>query len=212
MKIGILGSGNVAKVLGNGLLAKGHEVKLGSRTPEKLNEWLEKAQNNASIGTFSEVAEFGEVIFLCTLGNAVQDAITLSGIEKFSNKVIIDVTNPLDFSQGLPPKFTATIGNSLGEEIQRLIPEAHVVKAFNTISVNIMVNPKLEEGTPTLLISGNNSDAKKTVTTIAEDFGWEVEDLGGIEQAFLIEAQAMLWISYGFKNNHWTHAFKLLKK
>lgn len=212
MKIGILGSGNVAKVLGNGLLEKGHQVKLGSRTPEKLNEWLEKAKNNASIGTFSEVAEFGEVIFLCTLGNAVQDAITLSGIEKFSNKVIIDVTNPLDFSQGVPPKFTATVGNSLGEEIQRLIPEAHVVKAFNTISVNIMVNPKLEEGTPTLLISGNNSEAKKTVTTIAEDFGWEVEDLGGIEQAFLIEAQAMLWISYGFKNNHWTHAFKLLKK
>lgn len=212
MKIGILGSGNVAKVLGNGLLAKGHEVKLGSRTPEKLNDWLEKAQNNASIGTFSEVAEFGEVIFLCTLGNAVQDAIILAGIEKFSNKVIIDVTNPLDFSQGVPPKFTATVGNSLGEEIQRLIPQAHVVKAFNTISVNIMVNPKLEEGTPTLLISGNNPEAKKTVTTIAEDFGWEVEDLGGIGEAFLIEAQAMLWISYGFKNNHWTHAFKLLKK
>lgn len=185
---------------------------MGTRSPEKLNEWLEKAGTNASVGTFSEAAEFGDVVFICTLGSAVKEALTLAGLEKFDNKVVVDVTNPLDFSQGLPPKFTASVGNSWGEEIQRLIPNAHIVKAFNTISAYIMVNPKLEEGTAMQFIAGNNVEAKETVTALAKEFGWDIEDLGTIEQAFLLETHAMLWITYGFKNNHWTHAFKLLKK
>jgi predicted dinucleotide-binding enzyme len=212
MRIGILGSGQVAQILGNGLLEKGHQVKLGTRSPEKLEEWQGKAQGEASVGSFAAAAEFGEVVFICTLGNAATDAVGLAGKDKFAGKVVIDVTNPLDFSQGFPPRLFSSFGNSLGENIQNFIPEAHVVKAFNTISAHIMINAKMEEGTPTLFISGNSPDAKETVRNIAEGFGWQVEDFGGIENSYWLEANAMLWILYGAKNNHWTHAFKLLKK
>jgi predicted dinucleotide-binding enzyme len=212
MKIGIIGSGQVAQILGNGLLGKGHQVKLGTRSPEKLAEWQSKAQGEATVGSFADAAEFGEVVFLCTLGNVAKDAVSLAGTEKFANKVVIDVTNPLDFSQGFPPKLTSSPGNSVTDIIQNFIPEAKVVKAFNTINANIMINAKMAEGTPTLFISGDSPEAKETVKNIAEGFGWEVEDFGGAANSYWLEANAMLWILWGAKNSHWTHAFKLLKK
>lgn len=212
MKIGIIGSGGVAQTLANAYLQKGYQVKLGTRNAEKLAEWLEKAGENASVGSFVEAAQFGDVVFLSVLGEAALNAIELAGAENLKGKTVIDLTNPLDFSGGVPPRFTATVGNSLGERIQNVLPDANVVKAFNTISAAIMVNPRFGDDTATLFIAGNDEKAKEEATKLAREFAWDVEDLGGIEQAFFLEAFASLWINYGFKNNHWTHAFKFLKR
>ncbi|SRR5215204_5968379 len=212
MKLGIIGSGSVAQTLGSAYLQKGYEVKLGTRSAEKLAEWLEKAGENASVGSFAEAAEFGEVVFISTLGEAAIHAIELAGAENFRGKTVIDLTNPLDFSGGVPPKFTATIGDSLGEQIQNALPAAHVVKAFNTIGAGVMIDPKFGDDTATLFIAGNSESAKTETTKLVREFGWDVEDLGGIEQSFFLEAFASVWINYGFKHNHWTHAFKFLKR
>ncbi|MCK7528539.1 MAG: hypothetical protein MZV64_68765 [Ignavibacteriales bacterium] len=137
----------------------------------------------------------------------------MAGKQYFDNKVVIDTTNPLDFSNGVPPKFTATLGNSLGEQIQKQIPNAKVVKAYNTIGAHIMVNPKREEGSPDLFIAGNDSDAKNILIFGGTNgLAKNVIDLGDISQSYWLEANAMLWINYGFKYNSWNHAFKLLKK
>ena len=212
MKIGIIGSGVVAKTLASAYLQKGYEVKLGTRNADKLGEWLANAGENASIGSFAEAAEFGEIIFLSVLGEAALEAAELAGAENLKGKTVIDLTNPLDFSGGVPPKFTATVGNSLGEQIQNALPASNVVKAFNTISAAIMIDPQFGSDTATLFIAGNDEKAKEEATKLVKEFGWEVEDLGGIEQSFFLEAFASLWINYGFKNNHWTHAFKFLKR
>jgi predicted dinucleotide-binding enzyme len=212
MKIGIIGSGGVAQTLGSGFLEKGYEVKLGTRDEEKLADWLEKAGKNASVGSFSDAANFGDVIFLCVLGEAANSAVELAGAENLKGKTVIDTTNPLDFSEGVPPKFTAKLAASLGEQVQNALPESNIVKAFNTIGASIMVDPKFGDDTATLFIAGNDENAKAETAKLAKEFGWDVEDLGGIEQSFFIEAFASLWINYGFKNNHWTHAFKFLKR
>ena len=212
MKIGIIGSGGVAQTLGGGYLAKGHKVRLGSRNPEKLSEWLQEAGENASTGTFTEAAEFGEVVFLSVKGSVALEAINLTGREALAGKTLVDLSNPLDFSGGFPPRFTATVGDSIGEQIQRALPETRVVKAFNTIGAAIMVDPKFNGDVATQFIAGDDKEAKATVADMAKEFGWDIEDLGGIEQSFFLEAFASLWINYGIKNDHWTHAFKFLKK
>lgn len=212
MKIGIIGSGDVAQTLASGYLAKGYEVKLGTRSPEKLNDWLASAGENASVGSFAAAAKFGEVVFICASGAAALSAIGLAGAENFKGKTVIDVTNPLDFSQGIPPKFAASFGDSLGERIQKALPGANVVKAFNTINRTTMIDPHFGSETATQFIAGNDPEAKAEVVKLAKEFGWDVEDLGGIEQAFFLEAFASLWVNYAFKNDTWTHAFKFLKK
>lgn len=213
MKIGILGSGTVGQQLANGFLRTGNEVKIGTRDASKLNDWLKNAGQKASIGSFAEAAGFGDIIILATSWAGTENAVELAGKNNFKNKIVVDVTNPLDFSNGAPPKLDSSFGHSAGERIQSWLPDSKVVKAFNTISAFIMVNPKLEEGNPDLVIAGNDSSAKKTVTDFARSFGWQnVIDIGDISQSYLLEAFAMLWIVFGFKNNHWTHAFKLLMK
>jgi 8-hydroxy-5-deazaflavin:NADPH oxidoreductase len=209
----ILGSGDVAQQLGFGFLKLGHTVKLGTRSSGKLADWKSKAGNDASIGTFEEAAQFGEIILLATLWVGTEDAIRLAGPKNFDGKIVVDVTNPLDFTQGVPPRFSATPGNSGGERVQKWLPKAKVVKAFNTISAYIMCNPKREEGVPDLFIAGNDPLAKKEIAGFAEKWGWaSVVDMGNIAQSIWLETFAMLWIHYGFKYNNWTHAFKLLRK
>lgn len=212
MKVGILGSGIVARQVAIGFLSTGHNVKLGTRDSKKLTEWLSEYPA-ASAGSFSDAASFGEIIVVATLWSGTENAIKLAGFDNFKNKIVIDITNPLDFSSGVPPKFMVSYGNSAGEQIQKWLDNSKVVKAFNTVSASIMINPKLEDGNPDLLIAGNNSDAKKVVTKIAQSFGWQnVIDMGEIKKSFWLEAFAMLSIEFGFKYNHWTHAFKLLYK
>lgn len=212
MKIGILGSGNVAQVLGSGYLAKGHEVMLGTRDASKLAEWLKNGGERAYVGSFADAAKFGEIVFLSVHATAIDAVIELSGKTNFNGKTVIDLSNPMDFSDGVPPKFTATVGNSLGERVQRVLPEANVVKAFNSIGVAVMTDPKFGAETATHFIAGNSDEAKAEATKLIEELGWEVLDLGGIDQSFFLEALASLWVNYAFKTNNWNQAFKLLSR
>ena len=213
MNFGILGSGTVGQQLGLGLIRIGHNVKIGTRDTTKLKDWIIQAGPKGSAGTFNDAAKFGEQLVLATNWAGLFNAINMAGKENFSNKIIIDVTNPLDFSQGSVPRIGVLPGNSGGEQIQKMLTDSKVVKAFNTISAYIMISPKRENGDPDLFIAGNDEKAKKEITSLAEKLGWKsVIDMGDISQSYWLEALAMVWINYGFKNNNWTHAFKLLKK
>jgi predicted dinucleotide-binding enzyme len=211
INIGILGSGDVGKALARGFLGLGHDVRIGSREPEKLREWVAGAGGRASAGTFAEAAEFGDVLVLATLGTGTESAIELAGEVHFDGKVVIDATNPLDFSAGMPPRLFVGLNDSLGERIQRKLPKARVVKAFNTVGNALMVTPDLPGGPPDMFIAGNDEDAKKIVSQICSHFGWGVADIGGIEGSRHLEPMCMVWVLYGVKNGSWMHAFKLLR-
>jgi len=214
MKIGVIGSGIVGRVLGAAFLSEGHKVMLGTRNISK-EEVLTWANENPSglLGSFQETAQFGEIIVLAVGGLAVEDAIVMAGKEHFSHKTIIDATNPI---AAVPPdngvlKYFTTFEESLMEKIQSLIPEAKVVKAFSCVGNAFMYKPNFPGGTPSMFICGNDDHAKMIVTDILTTFGWETEDMGKIEAARAIEPLAILWCIPGFIRNQWTHAFKLLK-
>jgi NADPH-dependent F420 reductase len=213
MKIGIIGSGMVGQQLGIGFTRTGNEVMIGTRDKSKLNDWKKKAGVKASSGSNEEAAKFGEIIVLATAWSGTGNAISLAGKENFSGKILIDVTNPLDFSQGTPPKIAVPFDNSGAQHVQKWLPKAKVVKAFNIINAYTMINPKFEEGYPDLFIAGNDKKAKEEVALIAKQLGWvSIIDLGDLSEAIWLETLTMLWVHYGFKFNSWTHAFKLLKK
>jgi len=210
-KVGILGSGVVGKALGTGFLALGHEVMIGSREPDKLKPWVNVAGRGASAGTFEQAVRFGELIVLATLGTGTENAIHLAGGNNFIGKVVIDTTNPLDFSKGAPQ---LSIGHtdSLGERVQRALNGAWVVKAFNTVGSPLMVNPRLPGGPPDMFICGDDDRAKSRVSEVCKDFGWGVIDIGGIQGSRYLEPMCMVWVLYGVRSNTWTHAYKLLRK
>ncbi len=216
MKIGIIGSGVVGQSLGRGFAELGNEVMLGTRDPNspKVQEWVTKTGKGARAGTFEETAKFGEVLVLCSKFTAAEEIIKLAGKDNFNGKTVIDTTNPLS---GDPPvngvlKYADTGGNSAGELIQQWLPDSHVVKAFNSIGSGYMFKPKFEEGQPTMFICGNSADAKKQVTQILKDFGWDVMDSGSIEASNALEGLCIIWCARGFLEGQWNHAFKLLKK
>jgi len=214
MKIGILGSGTVGQVLAHGFIKHGYEVMLSTRSPEKLSDWKQKAGKHARIGSFSETAAFGEMIVLAVMGTAAKDALDLAGAEKLKGKTIIDATNPI---ADRPPengvlKFFTSLDNSLMERLQAAFPDSHFVKAFNSVGNAVMVNPNFGGVKPTMFICGRNARAKEEVGKVVRQFGFEVEDMGGVEAARAIEPLCMLWCIPGLLRNEWTHAFKLLKQ
>lgn len=211
VRIGILGSGDVGRALAAGFAGLGHDVKIGSRDPGKLEDWAATAGPHVSTGTFAEAAHFGDILVLATLGVATEDAIRLAGIEAFADKVVIDATNPLDFSSGAP-RLSIGHTDSLGEVIQRLLPRTKVVKAFNTVGNALMVHPDLPGGPPDMFLCGNDEDAKKIVAQICKHFGWGVVDIGGIEGSRHLEPMCMVWVLHGVRSGGWTHAFKLLHR
>jgi len=215
MKTGILGSGQVGQVLAKAFLNEGYEVMLGTRNIVKPEVVKFKSENAAiEIGNFEETAKFGELLVLATGGLVTEDAIKLAGISNFSNKTVIDATNPI--AAAAPDngvlKFFTTLEDSLMERIQKLIPDAKVVKAFNSVGNAVMYKPKFTDGMPTMFICGNDEGAKKTVISILSAFGYETEDLGKVEAARAIEPLCILWCIPGFIKNQWNHAFKLLRK
>jgi len=217
MKIGIIGSGDVGQRLADGFIELGNTVKIGSRDPnqKKLTEWIDKHDNEgkASSGTFTEAASFGELIVLATSWAGTADAIRMIDPQNFAGKVLIDVTNPLDFSEGMPPRLVVGYTDSAGETIQRMLPNSKVVKAFNIVGNPHMVHPNFMGGPPTMFICGNDDEAKKNVIdNIITKFGWETIDIGGIEGARLLEPLALLWITHYFRTGTGDHAFKLLRK
>jgi 8-hydroxy-5-deazaflavin:NADPH oxidoreductase len=214
-KIGVLGTGDVGRALGAGFVAQGHEVKLGSReaTNPKAVEWAEKNGARASAGTFADAAKFGDVIIVATLWQGTMNALELAGPGNFAGKPVIDTVNPLDFSKGVPPTLAVGTTDSAGEQIQRALPGAHVVKAFNVIGNVHMVSPSFPGGKPDMFICGDDEGAKKTVTELATELGWAgVIDIGGIVGARYLEPMGMVWISYFFKTGTGNHAFALLQK
>ena len=204
MNIGVLGTGVVGQTIATALTTKGHNVRLGSRTMnnDKATAWVKGANEHASQGDFNDAAAFGEILFLCLNGEHALE--TVRGIERdnISGKVVIDLTNPLDFSKGMPPRITEGLGNtnSLGEEIQKALPGARVVKTLNTVNCKVMVSPKeVNGGDHHLFLCGNDAGAKARVKELlADDFGWKTEnliDLGGIESARVTEAIVPFWVT-----------------
>lgn len=199
MKIGIFGSGMVGTTIGSKLVSLGHEVRIGSRESdnEKAAAFRAAAGPLASQGTFAETASFGELLFNCTLGSASLAALEAAGTGNLRSKILIDVSNPLDFSKGMPP--TLFVGNtdSLGEQIQRAFPETRVVKALNTINCSVMVDPaRVGDGSHDVFVSGNDAEAKSTVAELLRGwFGWKnVVDLGDITSARGTESYLLLWL------------------
>lgn len=214
MQIGILGSGVVGQALGLGFAQLGHEVKIGSREPgsDKLKPWLAKAGKKATSGSFEETARFADVAVLATLWSGTQSAIGLAKPENLAGKVVIDVTNPLVSEPHKHPRLALGHTDSGGEQVQRWLPQAKVVKAFNTVGSAHMVNPQFPNGPPDMFICGNDASAKQAVVTICKNFGWGVVDAGGIEDARLLEPMCILWVLHGLQTGSWNHAFKLLQK
>jgi predicted dinucleotide-binding enzyme len=198
MKLGVLGTGMVGNTIATKLIQLGHEVKMGSRTSgnEKAVQWAKANGPKASNGPFAEAAEFAEIIFNCTAGAASLEALKLAGAKNLKGKILVDISNPLDFSKGMPPTLTVCNTDSLGEQIQRAFPEAKVVKALNTINCNVMVTPDIVPGTHDIFMSGNDSNAKSKVREILTDwFGWKsVIDLGDISTARGTEMYLALWV------------------
>jgi predicted dinucleotide-binding enzyme len=211
LKIGVLGSGPAGQTLAAGFLEKGHPVLIGSRDLVKLDGWLRHADAGAQVGTFADAARFGEIVVLSVLGSAAEQAIRLASPENLTNKIVIDASDPLDFSSPRPGLFVGTT-DSLGERIQRLIPEAYVVKSLNVVQADVMINPGLTGDEPDMFIAGNNDEAKQTVTQLLAEFGWPVIDMGGIESARWLEALSLAWVVYSHRTGKTHHAFKLVGK
>jgi len=211
-KIGILGSGQVAQVLGNGFIKYGYEVMIGTREPSKLDDWKSKAGAKASVGSFNDAAAFGEIIVLAVKGGVVEELAT-SVASSLAGKTIIDPTNPI---AAAPPengvlRYFTDINQSLLERLQKAVPDGNFVKAYNSVGSNFMVNPKIAGGKPTMFIAGNNDSAKDDVKMILEKFEWDIADMGKAEAARAIEPLCMLWCIPGIAKGEWSHAFKLLK-
>jgi 8-hydroxy-5-deazaflavin:NADPH oxidoreductase len=212
-RVGVLGSADVGRALARGFADRGHDVMIGSRDPTgpDLASWLEGAGAGIRAGTFADTAGHGELLVLAVLGIAVEDAIEQAGADRLAGKVVIDATNPLDFSAGFPPGLAWGHTDSGGEHVQRAAPEAKVVKAFNTVGNPYFVEPHFREGAPTMFIAGDDEDAKATVGKVLVDFGWPPPvDAGGIEASRLLEALCLLWVAVGARRGAFDHAFKLL--
>lgn len=215
MKVGILGSGDVAKALGHGFLATGNDVKLGTRDPRtgKLTEWANAAGAHASVGTFTEAARFGELVVIATRGTETIGILKNVGAEPFKGKVVIDVTNPLVFAANAPPSLSVGFTDSLGEQVQRALPGAQVVKAFNTVGNTSFFQPKFPGVEPDMFIGGNDASAKKRVREVLQSFGWSgVVDLGGIDAARLLEVMCLVWVRAAMHLKSYDIAFKILRK
>ncbi len=199
MRFGVLGTGMVGRTIAGKLAELGHEVKMGSRSAgnEKAVEWAAGAGESASEGSFADAAEFGEVVVNATAGTASLEALETAGAENLAGKVLIEIANPLDFSQGMPPSLSVCNTDSLGEQIQRAFPEARVVKALNTVNAAVMVAPDSLTESGNVFVCGNDDEAKARVSELLETFGWlagDVVDLGDIAAARGTEMYLALWL------------------
>ena len=208
MKIAVLGTGMVGKTLATKIVQLGHQVTMGSRTADSDagQEWLKSVGGKGRLATFADAAAFGEVVFDCTNGANSLAALRQAGAANLRGKILIHVSNPLDFSKGMPPTLTVCNTDSLGEQVQREFPDTLVVKALNTVNCQIMVQPSLVPGDHNLFISGNDATAKSKVTNwLSEWFGWKASniiDLGDITGARGMEMWMPIWLRLFAKIGH----------
>ena len=214
MDIGIIGSGDVARALGKGFVAEGHRVMLGSRDPakEKLQAWLAQVGGAGATGSFADAAKFGEIVVVAVRGSAAEAALGLAGPEHFAGKVVIDATNPLKMGADKLLGLGVGFSDSLGEAVQRALPGARVVKAFNTVNNAHMHKPDFPGGMPEMFICGEDAAAKAQVTALLTAFGWRAIDAGGIEASRLLEPLSLLGIRNALKTGNWNYVFRLVTK
>ena len=197
VRIGILGTGVVGQTIGGKLADLGHDVKLGSRTAtnEKAAKWVAQHGSHASQGTFADAASFGEIVFNCTSGMVSLEALRSAGAANLAGKVLVDVSNPLDFSHGMPPTLSVCNSDSIAEQIQRAFPDTKVVKTLNTTNAAVMVNPSVVPGDHDIFVSGNDAGAKSQVGELLRSFGWKtIIDLGDISSARGVEMLLPIWL------------------
>ena len=197
MKIAVLGTGMVGQTIASKLVALDHEVVLGSRSADNEAAVAWAARAGASRATFTDAAAGAELVFNCTAGVASLDALQAAGAENLAGKVLIDVANPLDFSHGTPPTLALANTDSLGEQLQRAIPAARVVKALNTVNCQVMVDPARIPGEHNVFICGDDQGAKRQVAELLQSFEWPAKaiiDLGGISAARATEMYLPLWL------------------
>jgi predicted dinucleotide-binding enzyme len=209
--VAILGNGVVGIALAKGFTAAGVKVVFGSRDVggEKTRAAL-AAVPGATAATFADAAKAADFAVVALPLEGVQPGLAAAGADNLAGKLVIDASNPIEWSTGAP-RLAMGLDDSLGETVQRLLPDAKVVKAFNTIGYALMVNPKLADGTPDMLIAGNDAGAKRDVARVLESFGWRKPvDLGDITASRWLEPITMAWIAYALRNDHWTHGFALL--
>jgi predicted dinucleotide-binding enzyme len=212
-RIGIIGSGQAGIALANGLSRHGYEIMIGTNDPEKHAGIREKMEKEFSIGRFTDVANFADVLILAVKGSGAEEAIRITGIDSLKNKIILDATNPIANqppANGVLSYFT-TLDESLMERLQALAPEARFVKCFSIVGNSLMVDPDFGGIKPTMFIAGNDEEAKKYTTALLTEIGWETEDMGMAEGARAIEPLAILWCIPGMLKGQWRHAFKLLR-
>jgi predicted dinucleotide-binding enzyme len=212
MKIGIIGSGEVAQSLGTGLAAAGHDVMLGTRTPDKkaMSAWKKQTKKHGSVGNTTEAANFGDIVILAVAWHAAEDILEQIRPE-LPGKVVIDVTDPLIWAEGEAPTLSVGLNMSGGEIVQQSLPDSHVVKTLNYISHSHMVMPDYKQGTPIMFYCGNNASAKKEVLGLLSDLGWkDLVDLGDITKSRLLEQLCLLWVEYGASRSMWDHSFAVL--
>ena len=191
----------VGQTLGRKLVSLAHEVRMGSRQAgnEKAVEWVAGAGVGASEGTFADAAEFGDLIINATGGAVTMDVLAAAGGDNLAGKVLIDVSNPLDFSGGPPPILSVCNTDSVAEQIQRTYPDTRVVKSLNTVNCGVMVSPILAGESHTMFLCGNDEEAKAEVRGLLESFGWppgDLLDLGDITAARGMEMYVMLWVRF----------------
>jgi len=211
-KVAVLGSGKVGDVLANGFLQHGYAVMRGTREPSKLQGWKSQATGEASVGTYEQAAKWGDIVVLAVKGLVATDVLDQCGHANLAGKVVIDTTNPIG---GEPPdhgviRYFTNANESLMERLQKHVPAAKFVKAFNSVGNAFMVNPKFDVP-PTMFICGNDAGAKQETIEVLTTFGWESFDCGGVEGARPIESLCILWCIPGFLRNDWMHAFKVVR-
>jgi 8-hydroxy-5-deazaflavin:NADPH oxidoreductase len=209
--VAILGNGVVGTALAKGFAELGYQVMFGTRDVRsaKTRAALE-AVPGARAASFAEAAAAASIAVLAVPWSGLEAAIFTAGPDNLAGKLVIDPSNPLDFS-GETPTLAVGFTDSAGELVQRLLPRSHVVKALNMVTAAHMVHPRLPDGTPDVMIAGNDSKAKARVAELLEAFGWRTAiDVGPISASRLLEPLAMLWVTYGVRNDHWTHAFSVL--
>src|SRR5215472_3970652 len=204
MQIGILGSGEVGQALGLGFIKLGHDVKLGSRDPDKLKSWVARAGRHGSTGSPEETARFADIAVLATAWSGTESVLKLAnGSATLAGKLVMDVTNPLIAEPGKSLRLALGHTDSGGEQVQRWLPQSKVVKAFNTVGHAHMIDPKFAGGPPDMFICGEDASAKQVVAGFCKNFGWGVVDVGGIEGARLLEPLCILWVEYGLRSKSW---------
>lgn len=208
----MLGSGQVARSLGTGLARHGHDVLMGTRSPdsEEAHAWAQSTAPRGEVTTYDDAARRCEVAVLATSWSGTENALRLAGAANLAGKVVIDVTNPL--GQG-PSGFGLVIGHtdSAGEQVQRWLPESRVVKTWNQVNHMQMIDPTVPGGPGDMFYCGNDADAKSLVADLLDQCGWPSIDAGGIEASRYLEPLAMLWIGYAGRHGVHDHAFKLLR-